>query len=98
MAKLRQDNPLFTVSGLVEITIHGDQQNRDGDFLAAAAQVLHCSQAEVDEAVAFTGEGVQHRLSEAVGLLRRYQAITINPDDSAHDKLWDDTARFLVQI
>jgi hypothetical protein len=56
IAKLRRDNPLFTVAGLVEITLYGDQQERDQDFLAAAAQVLKCSQAEVDEAVAFTGE------------------------------------------
>jgi hypothetical protein len=56
IAKLRQDNPLFTVAGLTEITLYGDSQEREGDFLAAAAQVLHCSQAEVDEAVAFTGE------------------------------------------
>lgn len=98
MAKLRQGNPLFTVSGLVEITIHGDQQNRDGDFLSAAAQVLHCSQAEVDEAVAFTGEGTHHRLSEAVGLLRRYQTITIEPGDHLHDQLWDDAARFLGRL
>jgi hypothetical protein len=56
IAKLRRDNPLFTVAMLTEITLYGDSQERDQDFLAAAAQVLKCSQAEVDEAVAFTGE------------------------------------------
>lgn len=65
MVKLRQDNPLFTVAGLTEITLYGDAQERDGDFLGAAAQVLHCSQAEVDEAVAFTGEQQIRRLIEA---------------------------------
>jgi hypothetical protein len=60
IAKLRRDNPLFTVAGLTEITLYGDSQEREGDFLAAAAQVLHCSQAEVDEAVAFTGEAAGH--------------------------------------
>lgn len=56
MVKLRRDNPLFTVAGLVEVLLYGDQQDREGDFLAAAAQVLHCPQTEVDEALAFTGE------------------------------------------
>ena len=56
IVKLRRDNPLFTVAGLVEITLYGDSQEREGDFLLAAAQVLHCSQDEVDAAVAFTGE------------------------------------------
>jgi hypothetical protein len=56
IAKLRLGNPLFTIAGLVEITLYGDSQEREGDFLKAAAQVLHCSQAEVDEAIAFTGE------------------------------------------
>jgi hypothetical protein len=60
IAKLRRDNPLFTIAMLVEITLYGDQQERDQDFLAAAAQVLKCSQAEVDEAVAFTGEAAGH--------------------------------------
>ncbi len=56
MVKLRQDNPLFTVAGLTEITIYGDQQEREGDFLAVAAQVLKVPQEQVDEAVSFTGE------------------------------------------
>jgi hypothetical protein len=60
IAKLRLGNPLFTIAGLVEITLYGDSQERDGDFLKAAAQVLHCSQAEVDEAIAFTGETAVH--------------------------------------
>jgi hypothetical protein len=106
MVKLRQDNPLFTVAGLTEITIYGDSQEREGDFLAAAAQILHCSQAEVDEAAAFTGETTSQptdqanptlqRLTEAINLLVRYQAVTIQSDDAAHDALWDDAARFLA--
>lgn len=32
----------------------------------------------------------------ALALLRRYQAVTIQPDDQAHDALWDETARFLA--
>lgn len=60
MIKLRRDNPLFTVANLAEVILYGDSQEREGDFLAAAAQVLHCPQAEVDEAVAFTGETAGH--------------------------------------
>lgn len=57
MTKLRKDSPLLTVAGLVEITLHGGQlEGREGDFLSVAAQVLKVSQAEVDEAVAFTRE------------------------------------------
>ncbi len=56
MVKLRTSNPLLTVAQLVEITLYGDAQERDGNFLAAAASVLKVPQQEVDEALAFTKE------------------------------------------
>jgi thymidylate synthase (FAD) len=56
IVKLRERSPLMTVANLVEITLYGDQQDREGDFLSAAAQVLKCSQEQVDEAVVFTRE------------------------------------------
>jgi len=56
MTKLREDDPLFTVARLVEITIYGDRQDREDDFLSVAAKILHVPQAEVDEAIFFTRE------------------------------------------
>lgn len=58
LIKLREKSPLMTVAQLTEITIYGDQQEREDDFLCVAAKVLHVPQSEVDEAVSFTHEAV----------------------------------------
>lgn len=39
-------------------------------------------------------QAIQH-IDEAEALLARYQAVVIQPDDAAHDKLWDDAKAFL---
>lgn len=63
MEKLRRRDPLFTVAKLVEVTLYGDCEERDEDFLSVATEVLKVPQAEVDEAMALTGEAVEPELA-----------------------------------
>ena len=51
---------------------------------------------EAGDAAIAHADALEARLAQAYGLLRRYQFVTIQPDDALHDALWDDTARYLA--